>query len=70
MPPLTLYAQISYTATSELLSDRELFPSVWRMYPSVLALYSPVIAILRQYTWTKLKIITQDESLFREVSLL
>jgi hypothetical protein len=67
---LNIHIQISYTPNSELLSNRRLFPNVWKTFPPVSSLHSPTIAILRQYNWTKLKVITQDEDLFRQVRWL
>ena len=61
------HEQISYTPSSDYLSNRQLFPSLWRTYPPEANISSPIIAILKRYNWTKMKILTQEEDLFLTV---
>jgi gamma-aminobutyric acid type B receptor len=59
---------ISYVSSSPILSDRSRFQLFWRTYPSDNSLTPAVLAVLRQYDWNQLKIITQEETLFVEAS--
>ena len=54
-------------SSSPILSDRSRFQLFWRTYPSDNSLTPAVLAVLRQYDWNQLKIITQEETLFVEV---
>ena len=61
--------QISYVSSSPILSDRSRFQSFWRTYPSDASVNPAVLAVVKQYGWRKVKVITQDETLFVEVLL-
>lgn len=59
---------ISYVSSSPILSDRSRFQSFWRTYPSDTSVTPAVMAVVRQYGWSQLKILTQQETLFIETS--
>ncbi len=45
------------------------FPNFWRTHTSEANLASSVLAVMKEYNWTVIKIITQEEALFTDVSL-
>jgi len=55
---------MSYASATSSLNERVRFPNFWRTYPSEDNIVLPILAILMQYGWNQLKIITQDETLF------
>jgi len=59
---------MSYASATSSLNERVRFPNFWRTYPSEDNIVLPILAILMQYGWNQLKIITQDETLFTLVS--
>ena len=65
-----LLPQLSYASSTGSLSDRTRFPNLWRTYPSEDNIAKAVIALVKQYNWKQLKIITEDESLFTSVRQL
>lgn len=60
---------MSYASAVDTLSDRQRFPHFWRTHTAESNLAASVIGIMKEYGWTVLKIITQQESLFVEVCL-
>lgn len=58
---------MSYVSSSSILSDRSRFQSFWRTYPSDNSANNAFLAVIQQYGWTQLKILTQEETLFIEV---
>ena len=62
-----LLYQFSYAAAAASLDDRSRFPNFWRTYPSEDNLADALVAIVREYGWRQLRIITQQESLFTAV---
>ena len=65
---LTCILQMSYVSSSPALSDRSRFLSFWRTFPSDDSVTAAVLAVVKEYGWKQLKIITQEETLFTEVS--
>ena len=61
--------QISYASSVDTLSNRDRFPNFWRTHTTESNLAASVIAVMKQYGWNMLKIITEDQSLFTEVRL-
>ena len=61
--------QISYTATSVLLSDKRRFPNFLRTIPSDNASISMIGAVLREYQWRQMAIITQRNGNFPNVCM-
>jgi len=61
--------QISFSSSVETLNNRDIFPNVWRTHPNEANLANAVLAIMKEFSWTEIKIITQDESLFTGVSI-
>ena len=59
--------QISYASSSPSLSDRHTYPGFWRTYPSEDNSSPALLAVVKQYGWRQLKILTQEESLFLQV---
>lgn len=59
---------MSYVSSSPILSNRRRFKSFWRTYPSDIGVTDAVLAVMEEYNWTQLKILTQEETLFIEVS--
>jgi len=62
------HIQMSYASATSSLNERVRFPNFWRTYPSEDSIVLPILAILMQYGWNQLKIITQDETLFTLVN--
>ena len=60
---------MAYVSSSPILSDRSRFKSFWRTYPSDTSASHAVLALVLQYEWNKLKILTQQENIFIEVCL-
>ena len=60
---------VTYTPSALHLSNREVYPYLWQIYPQVSHLTSPLIAIMKQFNWSQLKIITQDEEFFQQVCI-
>ncbi len=59
---------MSYASSSDVLSERERYPNFWRTYPPETKLVNSVLAVMTQYNWKQVKIITQDEPIFIAVS--
>jgi hypothetical protein len=59
--------QVTYTPSALQLSNHEFYPNLRQIYPQESHLISPLITIMKQFNWTQLKIITQDEALFQQV---
>ena len=59
--------QISPTATSIILSDKRLFPTFLRTIPSDNASIATITAVVREYAWEQVAIITERSPLFSNV---
>ncbi|XP_069823879.1 vomeronasal type-2 receptor 26-like [Dendropsophus ebraccatus] len=55
------YSQISYGATNTMLSERSLFPSIFRTVPSDYTTYSTLCGFLSYFGWTWVGIISSDD---------
>ena len=62
-----LYMQISYASTSVALSDRSMYPNVFRTVPSDESLAPALATVMQYYGWTTLSILTEQETQFTEV---
>ena len=60
---------MSFSSSLEALNDRKKFPNFWRTHPSEGNLADVMLAIMKEYDWTRIKIITQEESLFVDVRI-
>ena len=61
--------QVTYTPSALRLSNCEIYPNLWQLYPQESHLTSPMTALMKQFNWTQVKIITQDEAFFQQVCL-
>ena len=59
--------QISPTATSIILSDKRLFPTFLHTIPSDNASIATITAVVREYAWQQVAIITERSPLFSNV---
>ena len=59
---------MSYASSSDILSNGDRFPNFWRTYPTESNLANSVLALMKQYNWKQLKIISQNEPIFTSVS--
>ena len=59
--------QVTYTPSALHLSNREIYPNLWQTYPLESHLSSPLTATMKQFNWTQVKIITQNEAFFLQV---
>ncbi|XP_064382160.1 gamma-aminobutyric acid type B receptor subunit 1-like [Halichondria panicea] len=55
---------MSYASSSDILSNGDRFPNFWRTYPTESNLANSVLALMKQYNWKQLKIISQNEPIF------
>ena len=62
--------QVTYTPSALRLSNREIYPNLWQTYPLESYLSSPLTATMKQFNWTQVKIITQDEVFFQQVCMI
>ena len=62
------FLQFSYASSSSTLNNRGKFPDLWRIISSESSLAPSLISVLEQYGWKTLRIITQEEPIFIEVS--
>lgn len=65
----SLYKQISYTASAISLSDKRQFPTFVRTISSDNASIDIVTALVKEYGWEQVAIITEINALFMNVSL-
>ena len=59
--------QISYASTSAALSNRALYPNLFRTVPSDESLTPALATLMNYYGWRTLSIITEQESQFIKV---
>ena len=59
--------QVTYTPSALRLSSREFYPNLWQIYPQESHLTSPLTTTMKQFNWTQVKIVTQDEAFFLQV---
>ena len=60
--------QISYASTSSVLSDRSLYPMVFRTVPSDEVLAPALATVMNYYQWRRISIVTEsDQSQFVKV---
>ena len=59
--------QISYTSSLTGLSDRERYPNFFQMLPSENDIAQAIVALMQNYGWRRIAILTEDGSLFTEV---
>ena len=67
LPDSLYYMQISPTATSIILSDKRLFPTFLRTIPSDNASIATITAVVREYAWQQVAIITERSPLYSNV---
>ena len=65
-----LVMQISYASTSAALSDRSMYPNLFRTVPSDESLAPALPTVMQYYGWRTLSILTEQESQFIQVSEL
>ena len=63
-----LYLQISYTATAISLSDTRRFPNFFRTISSDNASIDTITAVVREYGWQQVAIVTELSELYSNVS--
>ena len=63
----SLFFQLSYASSVDTLSNQQRFPNFFRTHTSESNLAISIISIMEKFGWKKLKIITQEESLFVQV---
>ena len=61
------FSQISYTATSITLSDKRRFPNFLRTISSDNASIAAIIAVVREYGWQQVAILTERSELYSNV---
>ncbi len=61
------YIQIAYASSSVELDDQDRFPNFFRTYPSDAEFPTVFNAIIQQYGWKRVAILTQNEGLFTGV---
>jgi ABC-type branched-subunit amino acid transport system substrate-binding protein len=62
--------QISYASTSAALSDRSVYPNLFRTVPSDEPLASALATVMQYYGWRTLSILIEQESQFIQASEL
>ena len=62
--------QISYASTSAALSDRSVYPNLFRTVPSDEPLAPALATVMQYYGWRTLSILTEQESQFIHVSAI
>ena len=61
--------QISYASTSSVLSDRSIYPRVFRTMPSDEVLAPALASVMNYYQWRRMSIVTEsDQQQFVKVS--
>ncbi len=60
--------QVSYESSSVELDDQDRFPNFFRVIPSDAEFPTVFNAILQQYGWKRVAILTQNEGIFTEVN--
>ena len=59
--------QISYASTSVALSDRSMYPNVFRTVPSDESLAPALATVMQYFGWRTLSILTEQQTQFTEV---
>ena len=67
---IALILQISYTATAISLSDTRRFPNFFRTVSSDNASIDTITAVVREYGWQQVAIVTELSELYSNVSAL
>ena len=62
--------QISYASTSAALSDRSVYPNLFRTVPSDEPLAPALATVMQYYGWRTLSILTEQQTQFTEVHIL
>ena len=63
-------SQISYASTSAALSDRSVYPNLFRTVPSDEPLAPALATVMQYYGWRTLSILTEQQTQFTEVHML
>ena len=64
---LSMTLQISYASTSAALSDRSVYPNLFRTVPSDESLAPALATLMNYYGWRTLSILTEQEPQFTTV---
>ena len=64
------HIQVSFTASSPELSNEARFPTFFRSISSDISTVGVNIALIREFGWHQVAIITENTNLFLEVSVL
>ena len=64
---LSITSQISYASTSAALSDRSVYPNLFRTVPSDESLAPALATVMQYYGWRTLCILTEQEAQFTMV---
>ena len=67
MGECALAMQVSYASTSVALSDRSVYPNLFRTVPSDESLAPALATVMRYYGWRTLSILTEQETQFMQV---
>ena len=59
--------QISYASTSVALSDRSVYPNLFRTVPSDESLAPALATVMQYYGWRTLSILTEQQTQFVQV---
>ena len=65
-----LCMQISYASTSVALSDRSMYPNLFRTVPSDESLAPALTTVMQYYGWRTLSILTEQETQFTAVRVI
>ena len=69
--PWFYFCQISYASSSLVLSDRSLYPRVFRTVPSDEVLAPALASVMNYYQWRRMSIVTEsDQQQFVKVSFM
>ena len=64
---LSITSQISYASTSAALSDRSVYPNLFRTVPSDESLAPALATVMQYYGWRTLSILTEQQAQFTAV---
>ena len=65
-----MISQISYASTSAALSDRSVYPNLFRTIPSDEPLAPALATVMQYYGWRTLSILTEQQTQFTTVHAL
>ena len=65
-----LALQISYASTSVALSNKSVYPNLFRTVPSDESLAPALATVMQYYGWKTLSILTEQETQFTEVRVI